>query len=505
MRQLVLPTRFEALRQTADAENVDITRIVVPVKNSNQHIQELFLRIEQTRISRFEVIYGPSGSGKTTFLETLPLFFDGINVATVSNDIPLVNAVQTIRSSVEHSEHKRVIIYLSDRDNPIETDQEFFTFFEHLRSYFREGRKPTLVVWPVSRSEMAQKIFNLANNIGADSLIGNSREFYTFEGPPQEQFYKIADDTTRLMNNESSLEDFGIDEHLGKSPLLSLANVRTIASYFQRLIDHSNKLNSAVANLLEQKPRPHVWILLAGDEITEVMGTVSALTSGTQRKLDVAALTTDISDNQANTQYMKDWKPLQRYMSYLLRSLDVRIIELPPNLVLSVVRAFGDEELRSRLKQRSATHTSAIKFLHDSILGELILESAPRDRRGSRKTGVETRDEFIRVQSMARTNDVPLNTAFGTAIKMLLEENECHVDVGKKQTIYGTLRPDIHIKKNPAEPICLEFTWRTTGRKVADVDSSGNQNTLTPGHIRQYVLQKAYDYVKALGLNQISH
>jgi hypothetical protein len=501
MQPLVLPTRFEALRETADKENADITRIVVPVKSSNQHIQSLFLRIEQTRVSRFEVIYGPSGSGKTTFLETLPLFFDGINVSTILSDVPLVDAVQNIRSSVENSEHNRVIVYLSDRDNPIETDQVFFTFFERLRSYFREGRKPTLVVWPVSRPEMAQKIFNLANEIGADSLIGNSREYYTFEGPPQDQFYKIADDTTRLMNNELGLEDFGIDKNLGELPLLSYA--KTIALYFQRLIDHSNKLNDTVANLLEQKPRPHVWILLAGDEHTEVMGTVSALTSGTQRKLDVAAVTTEISDAQANTQYMKDWKPLQRYMAYLLRSLDVRIIELPPNLVLSVVRAFGDEELRSRLKQRSAPHASAIKSLHDSMLGELILGSAPRDRRVSRKTGVETRDEFIRVQSIAKTNDVSLNTAFGTAIIKFLEENEYHVEVGKKQTIYGTLRPDIHIKKNLAEPICLEFTWCTTGRKVADVDSSGNQNTLTLGHIRQYVLQKAYDYIKALGLNQI--
>ncbi len=33
---------------------------------------------------------------------------------------------------------------------------------------------------------------------------------------------------------------------------------------------------------------------------------------------------------------------------------------------------------------------------------------------------------------------------------------------------------------------------------------SGNQNTLTPGPIRQYVLHKAYEYVNALGLDQIA-
>lgn len=503
LQPLNLPIRYEVLRRTAEQENADISRIVQRVESANRHIQELFLGMQQTHVSRFEVFYGASGTGKTTFLETLPQFFDNVDVRVMSHDVSLHDAVEQLRKLVAASTRERVIVYFggTGRDNPTDSDETFLSFFEQLRGYFRETDKLVLVVWPVSRTETANRLYALAKSIGEDSLIGNSTSYYTFLGPNRGEFYAIADNTCRLINNERSLSEFGIDETIGTGVL---AQADTIAKYFQRMLDHANTLNGVLANLLSEKPRPRVWILLPGDDISAVMSTVSSLTQGSRRKLDITAITTDLSKEQANTQYMKDWARLSKLMPYLLRSLDVRIVEIPPNLALSVIRAYGSSEVREKLKQKSAPKPTAIELLRESILGQLLLESTPKPPRQYSKTGALTADEFIRVQSTAQGSDATLNAAFALAIEELLKvSGVAAVTVGKKQEIYNSLRPDIHVSFDSNEPICIEFTWRTTGRKVEGVQA-GKQNTLTPGHIRPYVLQKAYEYVKALGLDKIA-
>lgn len=502
MQLLNLPIRYEVLRRKAEQENADISRIVQRVESANQHIQELFLGMQQTGVSRFEVFYGASGSGKTTFLETLPQFFDNVDVRVITHEVSLANAVDELAKTVADSKRERVIVYFggTGRDNPTDSDASFLAFFEQLRGYFRDTNKLVLVVWPVSRPETALRLFQLAKSIGEDSLIGNSREYYTFPGPSKTHFYGIADNTCRLINNERSLAEFGIDETIGTGVL---AQANTIAEYFQKMLAHANDLNGVFANLLSEKPRPRVWILLPGDDISAVMSTVSSLTQGSRRRLDIAALTTDLAKEQANTQYMKDWARLSKFMPYLLRNLDVRIVEIPPNLALSIVRAFGALESREKLKQKSASGPAAVEMLKESMLGQLLLESEPKPLRQYSKTGDETADEFIRIQSTARGSDAVLNAAFASAIQELLSNiGRTNVTVGKKVEIYNSLRPDIHVSFASNEPICLEFTWRTTGRQVEGVQA-GRQNTLTPGHIRPYVLQKVYEYVKALGLDEI--
>jgi len=63
----------------------------------------------------------------------------------------------------------------------------------------------------------------------------------------------------------------------------------------------------------------------------------------------------------------------------------------------------------------------------------------------------------------------------------------------EKTEIKGlNLKPDIMLRINKDEIICLEPTWRSTS-------SGGGTNTMTSGHIQQYVLKKAMEYIKDLG------
>ena len=203
------------------------------------------------------------------------------------------------------------------------------------------------------------------------------------------------------------------------------------------------------------------------------------------------------------SQYMKNWDHIKKYLPYFLRSLDVRVVELPPNVALAIVRALGGRLLCNQLNKSKETPAVAVKALRESMLGELILAEGPRERRQLKKTAADTRDEFVRIQSTAKTDDKPLNVALGIAIERLLAEHgRGTITVGKKQSMYGSLKPDVHIKLQPSAPLCIEVTWRATGHQVEGVQC-GKQNTLTPGHIRPYTLAKAYEYVKALGLDAI--
>ena len=195
-------------------------------------------------------------------------------------------------------------------------------------------------------------------------------------------------------------------------------------------------------------------------------------------------------------QYLKDWKQLGSLAPYLLRSLDIRVIELPPNVVLAVVRAFGDDQIKNELVSRSEKPERALDLLKNSMLGELLLQQPPEQRNVPAKSKDDTRAEYSRIQRKARGQDNLLNMAFGRAIELLLKQEGAVIKgVGQKTSLIGELRPDNHISFEAYDPVCLEYTWRTTGYKL-EVEKNAPQNTQSPGHIRKYVLEKAYEYVK---------
>ena len=72
----------------------------------------------------------------------------------------------------------------------------------------------------------------------------------------------------------------------------------------------------------------------------------------------------------------------------------------------------------------------------------------------------------------------------------------------EKQNLDGSqLCPDIQVPLAADVTVCLELTWRSTGKLVEHGDGERKpQNTLTTGHIMKYLLEKVMDYVKDLKL-----
>jgi len=491
----------------------------VPVKPAIAHLQEQFLRMGQSGLSSFEALYGESGSGKTTFLETLPQFFDNLAVTPVPREDSLLDAIRYIREKGATATPGRFsLYYFSRRDNPTESDIELFSFFEALRDLFRDLPPQNLVIWPVTLEAQAARLHDLARKIGAESLLGEATIYYKFVGPPRDHFYSIADATARVFNRNLGLSDFGVDHEIGTSVLVTAP---TLGAYFTKIQGLSNALATRVESVLREKSRPRVWILVAGDEATAVHHTVSQLTFGQERRLDVDRFFGAAADSRQRSLYLKDWEPLGNYIPYLLRLLDVRVIEIPPDLSLAVIRAFGDSAVREKLKQPAAPEDFALAKLTSSMLGSLLLGGPPAQLHAPHKSGSDTSEEYRRVQPLARRKkDALLHAPFATAIQRLIPD--ATILVGKTPPLLRDLQPDVFVAPSaaPTEPVCLEFTWRSRGGKSGNTNdvsegvasaenetrenSNATQNTLQPGHIQQYVFQKVMQYVNSLGLKSIA-
>jgi hypothetical protein len=183
-----------------------------------------------------------------------------------------------------------------------------------------------------------------------------------------------------------------------------------------------------------------------------------------------------------------------------MRLLDVRILPVYPNLSLATVRAFGDDSIKSSLVKKDERKNAATEIIKKSSLYKLLFEDYSSSETSPSKTSDDMAHEYLRLQKLAGTQDKLLNKALGDAfIEALDEENVKAVVYIEQQQLEGfTLKPDVQIRLNEKDVICLEPTWRSTGREVVG-EITKKQNSLTLGHIQQYVLNKAMEYVKELG------
>jgi len=369
-------------------------------------------------------------------------------------------------------------------------------FFESLRVLFRQPEGKVVVIWPITDGDSAQSLSASAWDVGRDSIVDLSRGLYGFKGLPKSQFYEVADTTCRSLNQGQSLEAFGLSVAVA-TPLA--AESETISEYYTRLEAKSAIINDHFRSVLKDKVLPRVWVLVAGDESTDLDRTVATLTQGTENRVDIDRLLEYLDKPELDAAYLKPWKKRRDDMAYLMRKLDVRLFSLPPNAALAAIRAFGSDKLRARLNQKAGSDASAVNAIEKTKVFRVLRgESAPSSI--MRSTDPKTAQEYLRAQQAAAKEDKDLNKALGAAIEKALEnagvKARVQVEKGADQ---GNLTPDVWIGMPDGDPICLEPTWRSTGAEIRN-ELDKRQNTLTPGHIQGYVLQKVMKYVEDLEL-----
>lgn len=499
MKDLNLPGRFEKLEAASRNAGCDMAGIIQRVDNACQEIEIVLREVHTSGLGRLQILHGLSGSGKTTFLHGLSYFFDNIDVIAIPKTTPLEDVASFIEADSLHRKPLRLYI-IHDRDNPNDTEPALRACFESLRSIFRTHHGKVLVVWPVTDSGAAQRIANLAWDIGRDSLLGTRSKVFEFTGLPKETLSHVADITTRALNAGENLESFGIGSDIAHE--LARAS-STIGEFYSRLNARSAEKNSETLHLLKARVRPHVWIIVPGDDLKELDRTISSLTQGTRNRLDIDKIAEFLDNKNNESAYLHDWRARRADMAYVVRILDVRLFELPPNAALAAIRCYGDPATKRGLQKRVETDENCADVFTRIRLGQALLNSESPLSLRVRETSSEMAKEFVAIQQLANKGDKLLNKAVGTAIERFLQGNGRDVIViSEKQNLPGSqLCPDIQIPQSDGSIACLELTWRSTGKNIDPTPGQRRpQNTLTPGHIMKYLLDKVMEYVKDLGL-----
>lgn len=392
-------------------------------------------------------------------------------------------------------------VVATDRDNENLDDSTAERFFEALRVLFRKDKGRVLVIWPVTRPGTRDQLAKKAWSIGADSIVSfDLKGIYEFRGVPQEQFFSVADITALNLNGES-LEGYGISREVGEKLARTSA---TISLYFGELEELASKRRQDVWSILKERALPKLWVVLAGDLGPYVDATISSLTQGRIYRIDIERLLDFLDDAENDSLYFQEWRDRRATAAYLFRILDVRLLPLHPGGAVAAVRGFGSESNRHKLRRGSMSKKEAIDAIHRTPLYKLILKELkgkPDPYSKGRLPLKDTIHEYRRVQKLAKTGDKGLNHAVAAALRASLDFDGYTIDVrAERKGLSDTnLQPDVQIPLNEAQVICLETTWRTSGEGIrGEVDSS--QNSMSPGNIQKYILQKVMEYVRALRL-----
>lgn len=512
--ELRLPKRYEILEREATQRGLRPQDFVVKVDSAAERVQTLLRLVRDGGTGQFEVFFGASGCGKTTFVKTLPKFFSGVQVLDIDPEIPvskLGEYIGTVLESVDRSLGLPVVL-LQDRENATEGRAELIAFFESLRRLFRKPHGGALIIWPATLVETRNSLAAIAEEVGADSVVSpDTRGVYNFQGLSRELYYEVAAKTVEGLTGDS-LEAFGIPRNVSSEILRRVEGELWIGKYYSLIELESASIRQHTWDLLKEKVRPRVWIVVIGDNVRTVDGTTNNLTQGRRSRFDLERMMDALDDSTANSQqYMKDWRTRRERAGFIMRSLDVRVLHITAIPAIAAVRAFGDGAFREKMGMGAAATLpsktevgNAIASMkstrfYRALKGEIAGSLEPYEP--TREPGDEKKREYRKIQGTASNNDKPLNRALAEAIRRTLEQDGIVRDIvaEKRNFAGGVMQPDIQIKISDSEILCIEPTWRTAGEALPP-EFKEQQNSMTPGNINKYVLEKVNEYVKALGL-----
>lgn len=240
--KLELPKRWEFLEQRAHAAGLEPAQFVERVDSAADRIDYLLQRVKTGGGGLFEVFFGLSGSGKTTFLKTLPRQFQQLRVLSFPKDTALTGLPEFILDMHVPGDENARIVLIERRDNPSQLDlRSLAEVFAELLETFRDARGATLVLWPVTREDSANRIAAEAWTTGRDSMTDTrSKGLYQFTGLPKERFYPVADTTSRNLTGDG-LDAFGVTAEVASD---LLAGTQTIADFFNA-VDLRSESDSA--------------------------------------------------------------------------------------------------------------------------------------------------------------------------------------------------------------------------------------------------------------------
>ena len=414
-------------------------------------------------------VCGGTNSGKTTFLRTLDLFIENVEILTISNEMDIRSEI----NKLTESKYELRIVIIEGRESILDMSNTEVTAAIHMiNSFIRSPKgKKSLVVWPCNDKDIVDNLVETSRTVGGTALLGLKDTYFSFDGPDKTQFVNIAKQTVELLNNGKTLLDFGITDEIADN---YVNGVSTIGEYL-KLINSEVRKNKNFVRNLKVKDHCKMWVIVLGQN--EPSKDVEALTKGEFLDADVQRL---LVSTEANL--VQDLKKIPDKIALLSNYLDTKIIYIPIVDALSIVKSYANDDLRSVMKAKGMLlnkDPKIVERLQNSELVRMIqMDTKLMGKKGV--TGTNSINSFGKLLEISQTNDRLLNDAFGRALK----ENG-YIDQYLTEQNFGsglTRRTDLLCKIGNKE-IRLEFMWRKSTSKA---------------EIANYTLTKLYNYGRAL-------
>ena len=470
-RPLQVPDRFEAL---LGQDRSSWGAFISPVKESLSALDRLFMNSDVSRRGQLLIVESRPGVGKTTFLNSASIFLDNLEVINIPSNEP-VNAV-LMGEDIPNENSKRRLFVLEGRESIDHVSEEDLNQLLHqINQRLRSSSHSNVVVaWPCNSTKLADRLVNTANQVGGAALLDDEIGRHHFKGPPKAEFRQIASNTISFLNDGADFVDLGIDEFA----ITHLLNKSvSIGDLFSKLVREVS-LRRSVIKALPNIERYRVWVVVAAGSQPEKE--VSGLTRGSYGACDIQRL---CNSTQANI--VAQVKEYPDKLGLLAGYFDAKVTFVPVVTLLSVIRAFADEQLTEKLKEAGTRVTiadkqDAINRLQDSQLATLIrgeqigLLSSP-------KIGTDTKKAFGVLTGFASQNDIPLNRAFAEGLKAsgLISDYKLEDDFGS-----GLTRKTDILASTSSGNIRIEMMWRKETSKA---------------DMANYTLTKLFNYGRALG------
>ena len=465
---LFVPDRFDTLQRRADKQ---LNSIIVPVLLGIERIKAIYTDIRAAGRGGFLLLRGDSGSGKSTFLNTLGLFLNGVEVFSITREDKIEDYLRNL--SVTAKEIRIVIIEGRDALRDVEP-QELEAAIHEINAFIRTANgEKTLVVWPVNSDDLEATLISICKSVGADSLLGTESPSFKFSGPPKEQFVDIASRTIATLNQGSSLAALGVSDERAKE----LAAKSPTIGHFLNLIRSDLTQNKTAVQKLLSKELCKVWVVVAASNDPE--GDIAGVTRDTFSAADIGRLM-----NATNANIVKDLKKYPEKLGILGTVLDAKILNLPVVTALAVARDFADAKLRTAMTtsdMSTAGDGEAINRLKETDIGRAFRGEPMGTKSVGAKVGSNTEEAFKKLTQIASQNDVMVNEAVGKALQAsgLIISFKTEQDLGTGLTRYSDLKCE-----TATGVVRVELMWRAKTSRA---------------EIANYALVKLYNYGQAIG------
>lgn len=463
MPPLVLPRRYEALEAEAKVRSLPLRPLVRPVREALTDIERDIRLVRETGMGRLYVINGVTGSGKTTFLNSLSLYIDDIQVHNVKGmSLEHRGAVENSLALLRRDLSVVSVVVLEGREAPGSLqNEELDLLLTTINSDFRSdtGRK-TLFVIPTTSPALAQQISARAAEIGG--MTSRERPFFVFSGPPRGQYIEIVNETLGAFNESRILVDYGVPDELTKGIAEASSSIgQFMESCHQEIMQRRASLEAAAAEVKHK--RIHLWMVFSPfeDDLRRSHDVIRALTVGEQQVVQPSRILS------GDSREVRDWQTRAADFAQAASYLDLRLMYLPMRTALAIITAYAPSDLltswkQKGLMQRETVHVRAQESLANTAIGAFLQQRGFKDdpaRRG--KLEERQKELFQEVMKIAQNDETILNAMVAQTVREWLRDPEKIVTTEQDLDEQRRLLGDIAVI-TPTDIYCLEMKWRSS-------------------------------------------